>query len=59
VGALALQVAGLKGSLHGAVGSQIVEGPLLGGPNQAAQITGFRPLLSTAAAQRLRHYTCG
>jgi hypothetical protein len=30
VGALALQVAGLKGSLHGAIGSQIGEGPLLG-----------------------------
>jgi hypothetical protein len=31
---------------------KIVEGPLLGGPNQAAQITVFRPVLSTAAAPR-------
>jgi hypothetical protein len=30
VSALALQVAGLKSSLHGAIGSQIVKGPLLG-----------------------------
>jgi hypothetical protein len=59
VGALALQVAGLKSSLHGAIRSQIVEGPLLGGPNQAAQITGFGRVLSTALLPAVRRFSCG
>ena len=53
VSALALQVTGLESSLHGAVGSKIiVEGPQVGGPNQAAQITGFSQALSTAGTLR-------
>jgi hypothetical protein len=59
VGALAFQVAGLKSSLHGAVGSQTGEGQLLGGPDQAAQSTGFTPTLSTAGRRWRGHFKCG
>lgn len=56
VGALALQVAGLKSSLHGAIGSRkTVKIPLLCGPKQAAQITGFTQRLSTFG----RRFNCG
>jgi hypothetical protein len=36
-----------------------IEGPLLGGPNQAAQITGFARALSTFAKAKTGRFSCG
>jgi hypothetical protein len=52
VGALALQVAGLKSSLHGAIDSRKqLKARSFSGPKQAAQITGFTRPLSTFCAR--------
>jgi hypothetical protein len=52
VGALALQIAWLKGSLHGASPfPKMVKSPHLCGPKLAAQITVFTPGVSTVGDQ--------